>query len=82
MPSTEACCQEKASPLHRTLWNIYKTQCNTDLGSQPKCKRDASFYNLNFNEIQQNKKKIQITVGLQENASSNNCRSPRACVFK
>lgn len=60
MPSTQACCQEKASPLHRTSWNIYKTQFNTDPGSQPKCKRVVSFYNLNFNEIQQNKKRREF----------------------
>lgn len=72
MPSTQACCQEKASPLHRTSWNIYKTQFNTDPGSQPKCKRVVSFYNLNFNEIQQTKK--------EEN--SNNFKSPKALFSK
>lgn len=78
MPSTQACCQEKASPLHRTSWNIYKTQFNTDPGSQPKCKRVVSFYNLNFNEIQQNKKKkrIQIIVSLQKHSSRNRSAYP------
>lgn len=73
MPSTQACCQEKASPLYRTLWNIYKTQFNTDPGSQPKCKRVVSFYNLKFNEIQQNQKKRE---------NSNNCWSPKAFFSK
>lgn len=43
MPSTQANCQEKANPLHRTWWNIYKIQFRTDPGTRPKCKIDASF---------------------------------------
>lgn len=60
MPSTQADCQEKAVPLHRTLWNIYKIQFKTIPGSQPKA-QDTCFVLIIevFYEIQQNRRECE-----------------------
>lgn len=42
MPSTQTDCQEKAVPLWRTRWNIYKLQPKTVPGRQPECEAVAT----------------------------------------